>query len=431
MAPPGAPGGNGNGFLWGVASSGFQMEGGPSADWARRDTDLAVRPAVTGHFDRFRQDILLLRDLGVNAYRFSPEWSRIQPDPGSWNESAADHYRALADALLEAGITPVLTLHHFTHPRWFHQDSPWHKPESVGVFLRYAESLVTRLRCVRHWITFNEPYVFLLGGWLEGRMPPGIRDLELAGRAIRNTLECHRQLHAMIHAEVPGAQVGVTHYMAVFAPRQRWNPLDRVVARAADTLVNRSLVEAFRTGVLRIALPFRPPFECEVPIRDTLDFFGLNYYTRIHLRWNPAMPHQAVVDSRDADGHGMSDLGWEVFPDGLARSAETAATLGVPIVVTENGIATSHPERKIRYIESHVNVLRRCIARGLDIRGYFYWSLMDNFEWFHGLRARFGLFSVDWETLERRKTPAAYAYARICRGHDGSSPGTNRSHIHS
>jgi beta-glucosidase len=408
-------------FFWGVATSAFQLEGGPHADWFAWDPVLAARPEVTQHHRFVREDLHLLKELGVNAYRFSIEWSRIQPEQGSWDLKAIAHYQGIIDFLLKNGIEPVVTLHHFTHPRWFHECSPWHQEASASVFVAYAERLLRSLKGVRYWITFNEPNVLILGGYLQGCMPPGHRSLSLAFKAMGNILRCHGQLYDLLHAASPEARVSLAHNMAAFAPSARWNPLDRLFAKAADAFYNRSLIDAFLSGKLVFRIPGRRVMEEEVPIRGKLDFLGLNYYTRIHIRFNPFRKMQADLRNRDCRGWGLSDMGWEVCPECLEGVLREASRLKVPIFVTENGIATSDDRKKIGFIRDHVDVLRRCRDQGVDIRGYFYWSFMDNYEWLEGFDRRFGLVRVDFDTHMRTPSKAALYYSQLIR--EGISSG--------
>ena len=201
----------------------------------------------------------------------------------------------------------------------------------------------------------------------------------------------------------------------VLAPWNRWNPIDKLVARIAKYFYNHSLLEAFRTGTLRIRFPFREETLIPVPIKDKLDFFGVNYYTRIHMRFNPFKKMGVEMRNLDIDGHGLTDMGWEVHPHGLAKVLRYASVLGVPLIITENGIATKDSQKKIRFMKRHIDVVEHCIKQGMDIRGYFYWSLIDNYEWLQGLDARFGLYRVDFETLRRIPTNAASYYSFIIK----------------
>lgn len=400
-------------FQWGVATSAFQLEGSPNADWATWDPVLSDMPQITNHYALFREDLKLLKDLGVNAYRFSLEWSRIQPRPDTWDEEAIAHYQEIIDILHSYHIEPMVTLHHFTLPRWFLERTPWHRTASIEKYLRYAEMMVSTLRNVRTWITFNEPYVIVIGGYMDGCTPPGLRDVPRALVALKNIFTSHGKAYDIIHRYVPDARVSVAHNMSVFAPWKTWNPLDRLLKKTANYFYNHSIINAFRTGIFIIKFPFSRQVEIEVPIKDKLDFFGVNYYTRIHLRFNPFKKMGVELRHLDIDGHGLTNLGWEVHPRGLAKVLRYASRLNLPIVITENGIATHDSEEKVKYMKRHVDVIERCLKEGLDIRGYYYWTLIDNYEWLQGLEARFGLYRVDFKTLKRTPTSAASYYSYL------------------
>ena len=243
-------------FLWGVATSAFQLEGSPYADWTSWDAILSEKPEVTSHYALYKEDLALLKELGVNAYRFSLEWSRIQPKENAWDQTALSHYQEIIDILGSNNIEPMVTLHHFTHPLWFIKKYPWHEDASAGHFMRYIEKVLTELRGVRYWITFNEPYVLLLGGYLEGCMPPGIRDAQMAIRALRNILTCHAMAYEKIHETCPDAMVSVAHNMAALAPWRKWNPMDRLlsgVAKYQHILISDSNVMVDRNYLREIA----------------------------------------------------------------------------------------------------------------------------------------------------------------------------------
>ncbi len=405
-------------FLWGVATSAFQLEGSPYADWASWDALLDTKPDVTNHYALYKEDLNLLKDLGVNAYRFSLEWSRIQPREHAWDDSAIAHYQEVVDILVKNNIEPIVTLHHFTHPIWFIKKYPWHEAASIEKFLLFIERIVSTLKGIRHWITFNEPYVLILGGYFEGCTPPGIKDVSLGVKALKNILTSHGKAYDIIHSHIPDAKVSVAHNMAALAPWRIWNPLDSLLSRIAKHFYNHSLIDAFLTGTLHIKFPFKKAIEIVVPIKDKLDFFGVNYYTRIHMRFNPFKKMGVELRHRDIDGYGLTDMGWEIHPHGLEKVLRYASKLEVPLIITENGIATHDSEKKIKFMKRHVDVLERCIKDGIDVRGYFYWSLIDNYEWLQGLDARFGLYRVDFDTLKRRPTNAAAYYSYLIKSRD-------------
>ncbi|MHB8844101.1 MAG: glycoside hydrolase family 1 protein [Nitrospirota bacterium] len=400
-------------FQWGVATSAFQLEGSLHADWTDWDAVLSDKPGVTGHYSLYREDLALLKHLGVNAYRFSIEWSRIQPREDVWDHEAVAHYQEIIDILRSYGIEPMVTLHHFTNPLWFAATYPWHTEGSVGKFIGYVERIVSELTGVKYWLTFNEPYVILLGGYLEGCTPPGLRDAGKALAALKNIFTCHGLAYDIIHRRDPDAQVSIAHNMSVFAPWKKWNPLDRLLKKTANFFYNHSIINAFQTGVFVVKFPFARAVKIEVPIKDTLDFFGVNYYTRIHLRFNPFKKMGVELRHLDLDGHGLTNIGWEVHPRGLEKVLRYASRLNLPLMITENGIATHDSQRKADYMKRHVDVVERCLRSGIDVRGYYYWTLIDNYEWLQGLDARFGLYRVDFNTLKRTPTPAANYYSYL------------------
>jgi beta-glucosidase len=402
-------------FLWGVATSAFQLEGSPYADWTSWDVILAETPEVTQHYDLYKQDLNLLKELGVNSYRFSLEWSRIQPHEGVWDNEALAHYQEIIDILLQNNIEPMVTIHHFTHPLWFIKKYPWHEDGSAQKFMHYAEKVASVLKGVKYWITFNEPYVLLLGGYLEGCMPPGLRDVNLAVKALKNILTCHGMLYDMLHRQNKETMVSVAHNMAALAPWNRWSPADRMLAKIAKHFYNHSLLDAFLTGIVKVKFPLQQELSIEVPIKGKLDFFGVNYYTRVHIRFNPFKKMGVELRHRDIDGYGLTDMGWEVHPRGLEKVLRYALRLNVPLIITENGIATRDSDKKVRFMKRHVDVIEKCLKNGLDIRGYFYWSLIDNYEWLQGLDSRFGLYRVDFKTLKRIPTQAAAYYSYLIK----------------
>jgi beta-glucosidase len=400
-------------FLWGVATSAFQLEGSPHADWATWDERVGSNPCITNHYALYKEDLKLLKEIGVTAYRFSLEWSRIQPREDAWDGEAIAHYQEIVDILRDYGIEPMITLHHFTHPRWFIERYPWHKPASREKFLRFVEMMVSTIKGVRYWVTFNEPYVILLGGYLEGCMPPGLKDVKRSLLALKNIFTCHGKAYDIIHAYVPDAMVSVAHNMSVFAPWKKWSPLDRLLTKTAKYFYNHSLIDAFRTGTFIIKFPFSRAVEIEVPIKDKLDFFGVNYYTRIHLRFNPFKKMGVELRHLDLGGYGLTDLGWEIHPGGLEKVLRYASRLRKPLIITENGIATHDSQEKMKYMKRHIDVVEKSLKSGLDVRGYFYWTLIDNYEWLQGLDVRFGLYRVDFTTLKRIPTNAAAYYSYL------------------
>jgi beta-glucosidase len=405
-------------FLWGVATSAFQMEGASSCDWTRwnlRDEDdRRARRNGVGHLTRTDEDIALLSELGVNAYRFSVEWSRVVPRRGEWDRGAMDRYVRIAATLRETGIEPVVTLHHFTNPSWLAEGGTWEDPSTAEEFLRFAERAVRALRGhARLFITFNEPNVFILGGHLGGIMPPGRKSVKGSFAAFANVFRAHAAIYDVIHAEGrERASVGVAHSMVAFHPASEGSEMDAWAVDSAHAIYNMGLIETFRTGTFSVRLP--PLFEEETPVgvRGKLDFLGVNYYFRMFLRLSSLSMEGPEYFWEDRSKRGLTETGWEVYPKGFEDVLRAAALAEVPIVVTENGTAETDDRRKIAFMKDHLRVVLRLVREGVDLRGYFWWSLMDNYEWLEGLRPRFGLYHVDFRTLERTPTAASAWFAR-------------------
>lgn len=410
-------------FLWGAATSAYQVEGAPENDWTawealgRLKAPGARCGRAAGHRERWRSDLALLPTIGANAYRYSVEWSRIEPRPDHFDDRALEHERRVVDFLVSRGIEPVLTVHHYTHPRWFWDKGGWENPESVRWFARMARTVAQAVGPgVRLWIPFNEPIVFLLGGYVAGLIPPGLKSFAAASRALEGILRAHVEAAAAVRSVIPQARFGFAHNMLAFAADRPDSPLDKRLVPAADRLYNMAVLEALATGRMDWSFPGEGRAIFEVPaLPGANDFIGVNYYSRVHLRFQPTARPMAEYAYRDPEGRGLTDTGWEVHPEGFDRALRAAAQVGLPLFVTENGIATDDDRRRCDFLREHALVLSHLRESGLPIEGYFYWSLLDNFEWLEGFRPRFGLFGVDYATFARRRRPSADLFASLGR----------------
>ncbi|MFA6956847.1 MAG: family 1 glycosylhydrolase [Thermoanaerobaculia bacterium] len=405
--------------LWGVAVSHYQVEGGDPCDWTAWENAGRTRGEpcgdAVGSWERYELDADLAASIGSNAFRFSISWSRVEPKPGEWNDAALDRYARFVEHLVSRGMEPVVTLFHYTHPAWFHDLTPWTSPASVERFRRFAAVVAGRLgKHVRAWTVLNEPLVFVLGGFLDGQIPPGIADPVAAAKAIDHVFAAHAAATAEIRAVNPRAAIGVAHNMMDFAPDRWWSPLDRLVARAGDRFYNASVFEAMTTGEWSFWLPPSIRFRGKRPdLVGSLDFAGVNFYSRLHIRC-PGR-ERLIGDYRydDRTGHGLTDNGWEIAPALLPRLLEIAGSTGLPVVVTENGLADAHDRLRARFLSEHVDAIREARRLGTDVHGYFHWSLVDNYEWLDGYGPRFGLFEVDRATMARRPRPSAAVFHEL------------------
>jgi beta-glucosidase len=417
-------------FLWGVATSSYQIEGAVENDWTEweRQDRLKVPDErcglASGHRERWRSDFGLLPSLGVNAYRFSVERSAIEPEPGFFSDEALLAERERVDALARLGVEPVVTLNHYTHPLWFWAQDGWENPRSVGAFRRYAAVVADALGTgVRVWVTLNEPIVLLLGGYVGGLIPPGQRSFSRASRALEHLIHAHVEAAAVLRERIPGCRVGIAHNMLDFAPDRRESALDRRLARAGERLYNLALLEAMASGRMDWSFPGEGRVRIDASgFPASNDFVGVNYYSRVHIRFRGVPGAVGQILYRDPESRGLTDTGWEIHPQGFDRVLCQAGEAGRPIVVTENGIATRDDGLRRDFLREHAVVLAHRLEAGAPIEGYFYWSLIDNFEWLEGFRPRFGLFEVDYATFARRRRPSAGVFAELGRRFTAAAP---------
>ncbi len=389
----------------GVATAATQIEGGHAdTNWHRwadaggiHDGSSPVRAA--DHWNRVPQDTALLVELGIRHYRMGVEWARLEPSPGRFDAGAFAHYRDELTRLREAGITPLVTLHHFSLPGWFADAGGWLSPAAVRTFLRLVEKVVRELGdLVDEWITINEINVQAVKGSLYGEWPPGERSFPHTMAVMLALLEAHIRAYQLIHQLQPEARVAPAHHLRVFRPRQRRNPVHALSAVATRHLFQGAVVRAAATG--RFVAPLRAPRGVR-PGRYT-DFHAINYYTRNTVRG---------IGDEMASGVPVNDLGWEVYPAGLVELAAWVQTVcPAPVWITENGTADADDTFRSRYLYEH---LRAIATSPLPIERYYHWCFTDNWEWAEGESARFGLVHLDFDTQERTIRESGRFYADI------------------
>ncbi len=390
-------------FLWGVATSAFQIEGFLRNDMTEWETQGGFRQGgkdpryadAAAHWRLWEKDFSRLTELGVNAYRFSMAWGRIEPHRGQFDAAAMAQYDRMVDRLLEMQITPMLTLHHFTHPAWFHHETPWHTPEAVDTFCGFAEKIVNRFGDRIHlFVTLNEPLVWLLAAYGDGKFPPGEKDPEKLGPALKHMLEAHGRVYDLIKARNPDAQAGIAKNLIVFRPERLWHPLDHGINFLIHRFYNRMIFDAFRTNLLKIRFPFLVNYQEKLALKNRIDFWGINYYYRLHTHFSSDINRPMLLNFIDREGLGMSDLGWEIYPAGLWEAIQWVRRTGKPFYITENGIADAGDRLRQDFIQRHLKIAEQAVEAGYPLHGYFHWSLLDNYEWLEGNSARFGLYAV-------------------------------------
>lgn len=394
----------------GVATAATQIEGGAAdTTWHRwaaagRIKDGSSPARAADHWNRVAEDVALLGELGIRHYRMGLEWARIEPRRGQFDAEALAHYRDELTRLRDAGIRPLVTLHHFSEPGWFADAGGWLAADAVASFLRFAETVVRELgELVGDWITINEPTVYTTHAYLWGVWPPGEVSAYRHALAVTQALvDAHLAAYLIIHRLRPDAKVGVAHHLRVFQPRSPRNPAHRAASTVSRYLFQEALVEIMATG--RGRPPLRRPKG--LPAGRYHDFHAINYYTRSTVA--------GLADGTVANAP-VNDLGWEVYPSGIVELAQWLhARWPAPIWITENGTADASDAFRARYLYDH---LAQIAASDLPIERYYHWCFTDNFEWAEGEAARFGLVHLDYETQVRTVRESGRFYADIIANH--------------
>lgn len=385
-------------FLWGSSTAAHQVEGGNSNNdwwaWEHAGQSTAVEPSgdAIDQYHRYPEDFALLASLGQNAHRLSLEWSRIEPAPGEFSRAALAHYRRMLGTLAEQGLTALVTLHHFSSPLWFADRGGWMAADAPERFARYCERVSAHLGDLMPYAcTINEPQIVAFFGHMSGYHPPGLRDPGLWRRVTAAFLAAHARALEVLKAGRGDPQAGICLQMPAIEPARPDDP--GCVAWAAE--LQHEMIDRYVEG----------------PETVGGDFLGVQYYTR--MRADPTRSDHFAPSPADAP---QTLMGWELHPDGLRQTLHSAARAGLPLIVTENGVATAEDAERIDYLETHLRAVRQAMDEGADVRGFMYWSAFDNFEWSEGYRPTFGLVGIDRsDDLRRVVRPSAEAYGRLAR----------------
>ena len=413
-------------FAWGVATSSHQVEGGNANNqWSAWEKQGRIKSgdSVGLACDWWRnaeRDFDLAQQLGVNALRLSIEWSRIEPAEGQCDADALNRYRQMLRALQDRRIRPFVTLHHFTNPLWLEANGGWTAPDSPQLFERFTQRVVSALGDLcTDWTTFNEPNVYASLGYFLGEFPPGRKGRFLqAARVTRNLLLAHAAAYRKIHELQPEANVGWAQHFAVFKPQRPDSAADRWLTRFIDRRFNQNFADSILHG--RAPFPLDRFGQSLEEVRGTCDYVGINYYSRLRAGFNLRSPKTGFFQLTVPPDKPQGDPGVEVpygeaYPQGLRRAVESFKAFNKPVFILENGVPDRDDRIRPWVIESTVAQMRGLLAEGVDLRGYFHWSLTDNFEWNEGWHLRFGLIELDPVTQERKPRPSAQIYADIIR----------------
>jgi len=391
-----------NKFLWGASTSSHQVEGNTINQWSEwelsesRVRDLerhghikryGLENYVSGkacdHYNKFENDFKLAKKLGHNVHRLSIEWSRIEPEKGVFDKKEIQHYKHVVKTLKKLGIEPFVTLWHWTLPLWLAYEGGWESKKTPEYFARFAEKMVSELdKNVQFWITLNEPLIYSSISYLLGRWPPQRRSVFSFLKVTQNLIIGHIKAYKRIKIGFPKTKIGIAKHNTYFEAGS--GQLNMLIKKIADKLWNFYFLNR---------------------IKNNQDFIGLNYYfhNKIHYGFNKN------------ENKKTSDIGWELYPQGIYYCLKDLEKYGKPIYITENGLADEKDSNRPWFLKEILKNTHKAIEEGVDVRGYLYWSLMDNFEWADGFLPRFGLVAIDYKTQKRTPRESAKFYKEIIK----------------
>lgn len=414
------------GFLWGVSTSSYQVEGNNfNNQWAEWETKGRIKSGdrcglACDWWNNAERDFDIAQQLHLGALRISVEWSRLEPQRGIWDRQAFRRYREMLQGLRARGMRPFVCLHHFTNPLWFEHEGAFLSPNALQYFEALTERVVGELGDLcQDWITFNEPNVYASLGHQVGEFPPGrsgriFETMKVMGRLCRS----HARAYQVIHRMQPKASVGWAQHLITCVPDDPRSSLDNLLVRLHDATFNASFIDMVRNG--RAPFPFNVVGEDLSEARDTADYFGINVYSRVHLSFDFRRPGQLfgyfdVPDDVPQGDRGCNFPFGEAYPQGMLDGIERLRQFGKPVYVLENGVPDRDDRVRPWVISTAVRVCHELIRRGIDLRGYFHWTLTDNFEWNEGWHLRFGLVALNQQTQERIWRPSARMFREIVR----------------
>lgn len=407
-------------FLWGTATAAHQVEGGNTNNnwyaWENEPGRIANGDrsglACDWWGGRWQEDLQNAADGGQNAHRFSIEWSRVQPAPDRWDEDALDHYRQMLSGMKEMGLTPLVTLHHFSDPLWIYELGGWENERTPEYFEKFVIKVVQALKDqVTIWVTLNEPNGLVVNSYIDGSFPPGKKDFKIAFRALRNLIRGHALAYHAIHAIQPDAQAAYALYYRGFLPKRSWFLPDRWVTKTLSSNINDLFARAIHNGRVNMIL-----FNAWVKEAiGTQDYIALQYYSTDLVSFSPLKIGELFSKREYPAGAALSPTGFIAnVPEGMYQGLAWANQFRLPIIITENGVEDPDDHMRPAYLADHLHQVWRATQQGMDIRGYFHWSQVDNFEWERGWSQRFGLWGLDVNTQERIRRKSADLYAAIC-----------------
>ncbi len=396
-------------FLWGTSTSAYQIEGGTKNDWSEwevsperidhlskknktqsgecRNLEDYVCGQGCNSYMRYEEDFDLAKSLNTNSIRIGIEWARINPKKDLIDVKAIRHYHKVLDAAHARGFKIILTLWHWTNPSWIAEEGGWANKKTLDHFLKYVELITQEFGGrVDYWVTLNEPMVHVSNGYITGKFPPNKKlHLLKANKTFKHLIEAHKQSYEIIHRHFPRTQISITALLNNFEQTHKWCFIEKIYTKIFHYLWNERFLNK---------------------IKKHIDYIGLDYYFHNRIVFYP--PFRKNINTE------TTDLGWEIYPQGIYNVLKFLKQYNKPIIIIENGLADKEDKYREQFIKDHLFYVHKAMQEGADVRGYFHWSLLDNFEWAEGWEAKFGLFEVDRKTFERKARPSANAYAKIC-----------------
>jgi beta-glucosidase len=381
-------------FLWGASYSSHQVEGNNNNNdwwrWEQKGRTKDKSGKACDSWNLYKEDHRLAQYLGCGGFRLSLEWSRVEPEKGEFSYEAIEHYRTVLQDIRSKGMKTVVTLWHWPLPLWFADKHGWDKKESVECFSDYCRKVIDELgEEIDFFVTINEPTVPLFSGYLIGKFPPGKRNYFAFRKARENMIEAHKKCYEIVKEKKPEIKIGITQLYNYFEPYSDFF-LWKWLAKKIDKFYNRYFLNK---------------------IKDYQDFVGIDYYFHNKIKLSLKKPFYSRNENKKT-----TDLGWEIFPRGIYEVVKDVyKKYKKPVYILENGLADREDKHRKGFIRDHLAWLHKAIEEGVDVRGYFHWSLIDNFEWLEGFEPRFGLCEMDYQTMERKPRKSYYYYQEVIR----------------
>ena len=416
-------------FLWGTATHAYNVEGNTTNNtWYAWETHTNADGTpwaqersenTCDHWNCYRADIQHMKKMGLKSYAFSIEWSKVEPHEGHFDSTALQHYADVCNELVRNGIKPVVILKDYRDPLWFAYRGGFEQKDNIKLFVRFCAKVFEQLHDKTHmWITFWSPESYATNGYLQGKTPPGKKNIPLTIEVLKNTLEAHVSVYKKLKS-MPGgktAHIGITKHVYQLDPWNSWNPLDHLACFITNKLINETFYDFFTTGTFAINIPGIGPFKVSVNHKNSyapksLDFIGINHYSHGYInnfKW-VENPDEIPTDIK----------GFTIYPEGLYLaikeiSQNIATKLDIPMYVTQNGIATADDSLQDLFLKRYMYALSKAVKDGFDVRGYFYWTLMDGYLW-GSYDKKMGLLSVDHDTQKRTRKNGAQHYIDVIK----------------